>query len=181
MAKSIKTITAELADREAIRDCIYRVSRACDRADMEIWKECFWPEATDNHAGLYSGPMIGLLDLAVPFLGQMKATSHVIYNILIEIDGDFAKAETYCQGYHIQEEPEALNITGMGRFLDRFERRGDEWRLINRNLVLDWLMNVPRDGEWSRPYFGLEVEGKRQPDDFSCRFFEEGPKVETTM
>ena len=181
MAKSIKAITAELADREAIRDCIYRVSRAVDRAEMDIWRECFWPEATDSHSGLYSGPMVDLLELALPFLGKFKATSHIITNVLIDIDGDFAKAESYTQAYHIQEEPEALNIIGTGRFLDRFERRGDEWRLINRNLVLDWFMNVPRGGEWSCPHFGHEISGQRVPDDFSYRFFADGPKVETVL
>ena len=179
MARSIKAITAELADREAIRDCIYRVSRAADRADMDLWRECFWPEATDRHAGLYDGLMINLLDMAPEFLSKLKATSHIISNILIDIDGDFAKAETYVQGYHIQEDPEERNILGTGRFLDRFERRGDEWRLIDRNLVLDWFMNVPRGGDWSRPHFGHEIDGKRMPDDFSCRFLATGPKVAT--
>jgi hypothetical protein len=27
---------------------------------------------------------------------------------------------------------------GSGRFLDRFERRGDEWRIARRLVVVDW-------------------------------------------
>ena len=177
MAKTVDVIMAELADREAIRDCLVRISRAIDRADLDLWRECFWPEATDNHAGLFAGKMVDLLEQSIPFLEQLNGTTHFLGNSLIELDGSFAAVETYVMGYHLLKQPDQLNVLGAGRYLDRFERRGDEWRMIARNLVLDWFMNVPTDGEWSRPHFDHTVDGARKPDDFSFQFLGAMAKV----
>jgi hypothetical protein len=41
---------AELADREAIRDCLYRYCRGIDRCDAGLLQSAFWPDALDSHA-----------------------------------------------------------------------------------------------------------------------------------
>ena len=84
------------------------------------------------------------------------------------------RSETYVLGCHLVREPSRQNVIGSGRYLDGFERRGDEWRLISRNLVLDWFMNVPAEGEWSQPHFDHKVDGARAPNDFSCQFLKMG-------
>lgn len=177
MAISIEKVAGELVDREAIRDCIYRIFRAVDRQDWDKLWECFWPDATDNHAGIYKGPMTDAVEAALPFLSKMTATSHIVSNILIDIDGDFAKSETYVQGCHAQDDPEKVNVIAVGRLLDQWQRRGDEWRLLDRNLILDWFMNVPRDGDWATPRFGHNIGGKRDRSDFSHQYLDSGPKT----
>jgi hypothetical protein len=36
-----------------------------------------------------------------------------------------------------------------GRYLDRFERRGGEWRIFARVLVRDWYEIVEGTGDWA--------------------------------
>src|SRR3546814_13116276 len=49
MRKSISEIRDELADREAIRDCIIRYARGIDRIDEEELDSVYWDNATDDH------------------------------------------------------------------------------------------------------------------------------------
>jgi hypothetical protein len=56
-----------------------------------------------------------------------------------------------------------------GRYLDRFERRNDEWRIAERLVVHDWFRESADTGDWSKGPFGwadLEL-GRAAPDDSS--------------
>ena len=44
----------ELPDREAIRDVIHQYSRGADRRDVELMKDCYYPDGTDQHT-FFSG------------------------------------------------------------------------------------------------------------------------------
>src|SRR5579862_3112791 len=45
MIATVSTFRDELADREAIRDCIYLYSRGLDRCDADLLASVFWPDA----------------------------------------------------------------------------------------------------------------------------------------
>jgi hypothetical protein len=50
-----------------------------------------------------------------------------------------AKVELDYYGFHWIGDGTAMRDTiSSGRFLDRFERRGDEWRIPRRLVVVDW-------------------------------------------
>ena len=49
--KTVAQLKDEWADRESIRDCLFRYSRAIDRCDMELLKTVYWPGAIDHHTG----------------------------------------------------------------------------------------------------------------------------------
>src|SRR5579862_3908887 len=51
MIRTVAQIKDELADREAIRDCLYRYCRGVDRCDMELLRSAYWPGAMDTHTG----------------------------------------------------------------------------------------------------------------------------------
>ena len=65
---------AELVDREAIRDCIYRYCRGVDRADEAALRSAYWPDAIDQH-GSYSGPVEGFFEWANGSSRAVHATS----------------------------------------------------------------------------------------------------------
>ncbi|WP_028602856.1 nuclear transport factor 2 family protein [Ottowia thiooxydans] len=133
-----------LLDREAIRDCLYRYCRGIDRRDEEALRSAYWPDATDRH-GPYQGSATGFIDWA---LGKLKASDsrivHRISNPLIELQGDQALVESYFDAIQEELNAEGLPVEALlsGRYLDRFERRNGEWRIIARTVVYDRMRHV---------------------------------------
>ncbi|MFM7377387.1 MAG: nuclear transport factor 2 family protein [Erythrobacter sp.] len=59
---------------------------------------------------------------------------------------DTAEGECYgvALGFRREDESEPYkgNMYG-GRYLDTYEKRGDEWRISSRRYVMDWTMPMP--------------------------------------
>jgi SnoaL-like domain len=167
---TVTQIAAELADREAIRDCLMRYSRGIDRLDAELLKSVYWPDSVDDHVGFVgSGPEF--IDYVVSVLATMDQTVHLLGNILIEIDSiGAANTETYFQAFHrLRGADERRNdlVVG-GRYVDRLEKRSDEWRLAQRLVILDWFREYQDSADWSALPLGLQVKpGGRKPNDRS--------------
>ncbi len=168
MGKKVSQYLRELADREAIRECINAFSRGIDRMDRELLESCFWPGAQDDHAGIYKGTATGLIDLAMGHLVSITSTSHFLGNVMIEIDGDNARAESYVFACHqLLGDEQPSNFIVSARYVDKFEKRNDEWRISDRVLLNDWFLKVPADGEWVRGLWDLTINGTRKPADRS--------------
>ena len=169
MTLKVSQALAELADREAIRDCLYRYSRGADRCDEALLRSVYWENALDDHC-VFQGTREELIAWVMPLLKEREATAHNIDNILIRIRGETADVESYFQGYHVMAgdaKPKAF-LQG-GRYLDRFEKRGDEWRIARRKVVVDWFRAFDDAGDWStgpQGQTGIEPGG-RFPDDDS--------------
>ena len=56
-----------LLDREAIRDCLNRYCRGIDRADEELLRGVYWPDARDSH-GAYVGTASGFVAVTCPLV-----------------------------------------------------------------------------------------------------------------
>lgn len=156
----------ETIARQKIADVLTRYSRGIDRCDIDTLSAVFWPEATADYG---SGPQ-NAQDWAratVSALKGMHRTQHAISNMLIDVDGDTARAETYCQAYHeIDGGAGRVEMVVGGRYLDRLERRGGAWRIVERIYVMDWNRNVPATCQWDDGiYAGLKRRGGRLPDD----------------
>jgi SnoaL-like domain len=116
---------AELLDREAIRDCIYRYCRGVDRADEAALRGAYWPDATDEH-GPYSGPVEGFFQWASGIFESGARNVHMVGNILIEFTArDEAIVETYFLA--LQRGPGRDGIVRQfliaGRYCDVFQQR----------------------------------------------------------
>lgn len=167
MTAPTSRILSELADREAIRECLYRYSRGVDRLDADMVRSAYWPDIVDNHTG-FSGNAEGFIAWAFPIMGTMDQTQHFIANVLMSIRGDQADVESYFYGFHRINRPDGgkSDVIGAGRYLDRFEKRGDEWRIARREVVTDWFRQYPDSADWSQGMLGIMIEpGGRKPDD----------------
>jgi hypothetical protein len=159
---------AELLDREAIRDCLYLYCRGIDRADEATLRSTYWPDAEDRH-GSYNGPVEGFFQWALAVFKTGARNIHQISNVLIEFKGEStAIVESYFNA--LQRGPDAKGTERQfllaGRYCDRFEKRGEEWRVAKRIVVFDWLEEqaLPEASEESR--FGLRRPiGGTYPDD----------------
>jgi len=157
----------ELADREAIRDCLYRYSRGVDRCDEEMLRSVYWEDAFDDHV-LFAGTREELIAWVIPALRAMQQSMHTIGNVLIRIHGDTADVESYYHGYHrIHDGTKLLDSIQSGRYLDHFARRNDEWRILRRHVIVDWFRDQD-PADWEKGPLGRKIPlGGRHPADIS--------------
>jgi ketosteroid isomerase-like protein len=164
----VSDIKNDWADREAIKQCLYRYCRGVDRVDMDMVRSAYWPGAMDYHTG-FTGTVEGFIEWAGPRLGHMKG-AHMISNVLIEMNGDTAKVESYF--WSIAVVAGGKEIMATGRYLDKFEKRNDEWRIAERFVNHDWFRESDSRCDWAVGPFGmagLEV-GKPGKDDKSYSY-----------
>ena len=76
-----------LLDRQAIRDVVLRYCRGIDRLDLELVRDCYHPDATDEH-GTFVGTRDEYVDWVGGVLARFTGTMHVVANQLVEVDGD---------------------------------------------------------------------------------------------
>jgi hypothetical protein len=129
-------LVREMADRQAIRDCLMRYCRGIDRLDRELFLSAYHPGAIDDH-GPFVGPAEAFVDYAFDLHGRGQLrTQHHITNHLCEIDGDVAHAESYFLFRGLNRKP-PLYSTASGRYLDRFERIDGRWAIAARICIVD--------------------------------------------
>lgn len=121
----------QLADREAIRDVALRYCRGVDRLDVDEMKSAYWPDAIDDH-GNFVGNAHEFAEHCMTAHLKWSWTMHSIFNHVIELDsGTEARGEIYNITSLCRADTGAID-TWYGRYLDRYEKRGDEWRIIHR-------------------------------------------------
>lgn len=160
-------------DRIAIEDCLNRYCHGVDRCDPELLRTVYWPEATDDHV-FWKGGAEAFIDFCIPILRSRDQSMHAISNILIRIDGNDARVQSYYNAYErvVGKDGKRNDVTMIGRYVDRFEKRNGEWRIADRKVVLDSWRIWKDSADWDRGLFGCKVEvGKRGEDDPSAALF----------
>jgi hypothetical protein len=94
MTTPTSQILGELADREAIRECLYRYSRGVDRLDADMVRSAYWPDCLDNHMG-FEGNAEEFIAWSFPIMGGMDQSQHFIANVLMTIRGNTADVVFY--------------------------------------------------------------------------------------
>lgn len=163
-------------DREKIRDCLARLARGEDRRDAQLIRGCYWPDATDDH-GIFKGTFEEYLAWVVPGSSVIPVTLHTLGQSLIDLKETRALVETHLTSYHridLGTAPARDLVIG-GRYLDRMEKRGSEWRIAHRIMMYDWLRDFGESVDWSKgvlgtPFLSDHVVGAAHGD-FSETFF----------
>lgn len=151
----------ELIARARVYEVLTRYCRALDRADVALMQSVYWPDGFDDH-GVFSGNAAEFADFIIREIqAWFEVTMHAIMNVHMEIAGDVACTESYLFAYHkvrgdrakIEEifgsrymaQFDWSKVEGVphhfyygGRYIDRLERRGGEWRIAKRTVVMDW-------------------------------------------
>jgi hypothetical protein len=125
----------QLSDLECIRDATKRYCRGVDRLDVHLMQSAYWPQATDTH-GAFVGNAWEFAEMCMGAHLGWSSTSHCIFNHSIELDdnGTHARGELYNVTYLFRKDDDVLD-TWHGRYLDTYEKRGDEWRIMDRVCV----------------------------------------------
>lgn len=128
-----------LRDKDAIRDVIHRYCRAADRCDLDAFKACYWPDGHDDH-GFFGGNAHAFCDYVIPVLRQIDSSIHAITNTIIDLKGTQAFCESQWSVVHRLRQPdgdEFLDYWHQGRYIDIFEKRDGEWKILCRSTASD--------------------------------------------
>lgn len=158
----------ELAHRSAISEILALHSRGVDRAVEADLKACYWPDATVAYGG-FNGNAHEFCAMLPQAIQGFARTQHVVSNTLIQF-GDAAQraaVESCVTAYHYRsvDGGDDQEMIFIGRYLDRFERRDQLWRIAHRQVLMDWNINQNASAIHSGPPFEGLVVGDRAPDD----------------
>lgn len=126
-----------LLDKDAIFDCVLRYSRGLDRLDLDLFRSAYWDDAVSCH-GHVNGTVDDFLEWWLPMQAGREVGQHAVSNHYVTFDApDSAHGETYFLASIKNLDVDTVELLG-GRYVDHFEKRGDEWRIKVRTLVFDW-------------------------------------------
>jgi len=186
LAEIERRLTA-IEDKDAIRDRLYGAARGTDRADPAYTHALYWEDAVWGFGAEPVRARANMDETTLEFAAKvLAATHHMFGNVLIDLRGDHAFVESYCVAHHrtfptresnertlgkdwtdAQDDPQGVNELVIGfRYLDRFEKRGDEWRIVHRRFVFDWSHAAPYSGlDHGGLWDGTPYRGARHPSD----------------
>ncbi len=151
---SVEGALQRLADKDAIRDAMYRYARGVDRLDPDLIRSAYHPDAYDDH-GSFKGDVDGLIEWIMRRHVSIDQSMHIIANTLIDLlSDDVAVMESYVivpQSYPAEaretirawvgeeelDAGERLAVVMYARMIDRFERRAGEWKIARRVVVIE--------------------------------------------
>jgi len=143
MTDPVMTDTAA-ADRAAITEVLARYCHAVDHLDWDELAAVYHPDATDRH-GAYQGTAAGFLAWVKPqFTERFAATMHSIGNVLITLDGERALSQCQVRADHlIKPELGGGVFQFWGSYVDAFERRDGQWKILHRVVVRRFVNVLP--------------------------------------
>ncbi|MEM9254990.1 MAG: nuclear transport factor 2 family protein [Pseudomonadota bacterium] len=150
-------------DKQDIYELICKYMRGLDRWDVALLKSVFWEDAWCDY-GFTRSRGIEFAEFCMTALQDNLANHHMIGNVLIDVEGDEAFGEVYFNAYHrLASQNGDLDVIIAGRYLDRYERRGGEWKFAYRSELVDFSRTQPTQD----PYFEQApdcLRGGRQDD-----------------
>lgn len=166
-----------LLDKQAITDVINKHARSLDRMDSELMKSVYWEDAIEElsdpanpEQNSYNDNAHAFVYPAMEGFKALIATQHRISNILIEVAGNQATAESYVWAYHVFDaDGETKESIVGGRHCYKFERRDRVWKISHRLTLIDWNQHQAATALWSEK-FSQQYAGQRNKSDASYNY-----------
>jgi hypothetical protein len=187
---NLKDAVRKILDRQEILNIVTLYCRAVDRGDANLLRSIYWKDAVEDH-GISMTGVDEFVEMAMNIVNSCVSTHHQIGNVLIQLDGDTAKVETYVHLHQRIEglpspywpfQPKPIPENQKGRFTDFFagaryldimERRSGTWRIKHRKVANDWFQVMPGESWDKFPYPGAEHFniGSHTSADAAYKFF----------
>jgi len=127
-----------LSDRQAITDQIYRYCRAMDRIDHELGYSIWHDDGTADYGAVFQGSGRGFIDHVCAQHAGLIQHSHQVSNVIIALDGERAGSEAYVTAtLRRQSGDRLMQMTVIGRYIDRWSKRAGRWAIDHRIAVLE--------------------------------------------
>jgi SnoaL-like domain len=187
----------ELMAKQQIIDAMARYARGIDRRDEALVRSAYHEDSIDHHGFGMDAPGWQLAAMVrrdgTGFPTEWTITTHLLGQHYIEVDGDTAKSEVYYEFTARMHDPDGTEwrLTNSGRYLDRWLRRDNAFRIIERTVLYDGEVHTePVRTNWPGPDhqvpkvvwggqevpFAETVMGTGGPDDPSYQFFAADPR-----
>ncbi|WP_154647567.1 nuclear transport factor 2 family protein [Luminiphilus syltensis] len=179
-------VLQEYIAKQQIIEVTALYTRAIDRMDETLLRSVFHPGSQHNH--FYQGPSSepdrpaqgddpgDFVRFAQDVLSTYSRTHHQLGNHLVEFESDTrARCECYFTAFHRMRpigDPLAadnafeteMDFFVAGRYLDRFELRDGQWKIVERYGMTDWMRIEPPA---SHGFAGIDPKtlSKQMPDD----------------
>ena len=163
----------EMLDEFALRRLVHAYCRAVDRGDFTTLRGLYHKDAVDAHGDFSTGSVDDFLGTLAASRPHIRAMQHNVTTVNFAIDGDRAEGEVYTIATHTFGAGDRdVDVFVGGRYLDKYEKRDDRWKIIERTIVTDWArVNDPSSIDLSHPITRGTLKGSLGADDPSQQFF----------
>ncbi|WP_099039355.1 nuclear transport factor 2 family protein [Mycobacterium neglectum] len=163
----------EMLDEFALRKLVHAYCRAVDRGDIAALRDLYHHDATDAHGAFSTGSVEGFFEQLVASRPFIKAMAHNITTVNFAVDGNSAEGEIYNIAVHtLAGRGRDVDLVIGGRYLDRYEKRADTWKLLERTIVTDWArVTDPSSMDMGHPITKDTLKGTLDETDPSYQFF----------
>jgi hypothetical protein len=155
-----------LIDRQEIEQVLKLYCRAIDRVDEELLKTVYHPDGTDDHGSFCGNAHEFAVFICKALKDSILDGMHTVTHCTIDVDGDFATSESYYWAYqqchggeqavtaffgerYAKEQHKNGTLDGKhdffcgGRYIDLFERRAGQWKILRRKITNEWNVIQP--------------------------------------
>jgi hypothetical protein len=151
----------EFLDRAKIRDALVRLARGEDRRDAKMIAGSYWRDSVTDY-GVFKGSFDDYLAWVVPGSPAILDTQHILGQSYVELKGDIALVETHVISYHrVNFGTEERDTCIGGRYLDKMQKRGGDWRIAERRMLYDWSQDWGVATDWSKGVMGMAFSDPR--------------------
>jgi hypothetical protein len=172
-AMATDPVLQEMIDEFQLRKLVHAYCRAVDRGEFEQVRNLYHHDAVDSHGAFSAGSadeFLNQLNAARPYI---RSIQHNITTVNFAISGHVAEGEIYTIATHtLARADRDLDVVIGGRYLDKYEKRNDAWKIIERTIVTDWAhVNDPSSVDLSHPITRDTLRGTPDANDPSYQFF----------
>jgi ketosteroid isomerase-like protein len=170
---TIESLSREMIDEFALRKLVHAYCRAVDRGDFATLRELYHHDAEDAHGAFSTGSVDDFLKTLAASQPHVRSMQHNITTVNFAIAGDTAEGEIYTIATHTFNAGDRdVDVIVGGRYLDKYEKRDDTWKIVERTIVTDWAhVNDPSSVDLSHPVTQGTLKGSPGADDPSHQFF----------
>ena len=168
-----ESLLQEMADEFQLRKLVHTYCRAVDRGDFATLRGLYHHDAVDSHGEISAGSADEFLETLEASRPHLRSMQHNVTTVNFVIDGNRAEGEIYTIATHMLGAGDRdVDVVVGGRYLDKYEKRDDVWRIVERTIVTDWAhVNDPSTVELSHPITRGTLKGSPNVDDPSHQFF----------
>lgn len=140
-SKDLRDDFFELLEKESIRNTISSYFYYLDSRKFDLLKKCFTPDAKGEY-DVSKKILINREDIidALRVITRFKYSHHLIGSMMIEIEKDLAKTDTYAIAYLFSGNNKRGNriiVRGL-KYIDKLIKTDEGWQIVHRIHIPLW-------------------------------------------